>query len=79
MLDFAEGLPQGLDTLVGEGGWGLSGGQAQRVALARAFLRDTPLVLLDEPTAHLDPGTEAAGDREPAAALHRPHRDHRQP
>jgi ATP-binding cassette subfamily C protein CydD len=59
VADFAEGLPQGLDTLVGEGGWGLSGGQAQRVALARAFLRDTPLVLLDEPTAHLDPGTEA--------------------
>jgi ATP-binding cassette subfamily C protein CydD len=59
VLDFAEGLPQGLDTLVGEGGWGLSGGQAQRVALARAFLRDAPLVLLDEPTAHLDPGTEA--------------------
>ncbi|RAI58390.1 thiol reductant ABC exporter subunit CydD [Roseicella frigidaeris] len=59
VLDFAEALPQGLDTLVGEGGWGLSGGQAQRVALARAFLRDRPLVLLDEPTAHLDPGTEA--------------------
>ncbi len=56
---FAAALPQGLDTLVGEGGWGLSGGQAQRVALARAFLRDAPLVLLDEPTAHLDPGTEA--------------------
>lgn len=56
---FAESLPQGLDTPVGEGGWGLSGGQAQRVALARAFLRDAPLVLLDEPTAHLDPGTEA--------------------
>ncbi|MCB4825462.1 thiol reductant ABC exporter subunit CydD [Roseicella aerolata] len=59
VTDFAEGLPQGLDTLVGEGGWGLSGGQAQRVALARAFLRDAPLVLLDEPTAHLDPGTES--------------------
>ncbi|MBL6455096.1 thiol reductant ABC exporter subunit CydD [Belnapia sp. T6] len=59
VLDFAADLPQGLDTLLGEGGWGLSGGQAQRVALARAFLRDTPLVLLDEPTAHLDPGTEA--------------------
>jgi ATP-binding cassette subfamily C protein CydD len=56
--DFAAALPQGLDTLLGEGGWGLSGGQAQRVALARAFLRDAPLVLLDEPTAHLDPGTE---------------------
>jgi ATP-binding cassette subfamily C protein CydD len=59
VTDFAETLPQGLDTLLGEGGFGLSGGQAQRVAIARAFLRDTPLVLLDEPTAHLDPGTEA--------------------
>ena len=60
VMEFAEALPQGLDTPVGEGGFGLSGGQAQRVAVARAFLRDTPLVLLDEPTAHLDPGTEAA-------------------
>lgn len=59
VTDFAKALPQGLETLVGEGGYGLSGGQAQRVAIARAFLRDTPLVLLDEPTAHLDPGTEA--------------------
>ncbi len=57
--DFAKDLPFGLDTPVGEGGFGLSGGQAQRVAVARAFLRDAPLVLLDEPTAHLDPGTEA--------------------
>lgn len=56
---FAAALPAGLDTRVGEGGFGLSGGQAQRVALARAFLRDAPLVLLDEPTAHLDPATEA--------------------
>jgi ATP-binding cassette subfamily C protein CydD len=59
VADFAASLPHGLDTTVGEDGWGLSGGQAQRVALARAFLRDAPLVLLDEPTAHLDPGTEA--------------------
>jgi ATP-binding cassette subfamily C protein CydD len=59
VTDFAKALPEGLETLVGEGGFGLSGGQAQRVAIARAFLRDTPLVLLDEPTAHLDPGTEA--------------------
>jgi ATP-binding cassette subfamily C protein CydD len=58
VMAFASGLSQGLDTLVGEGGFGLSGGQAQRVAVARAFLRDAPLVLLDEPTAHLDPGTE---------------------
>jgi ATP-binding cassette subfamily C protein CydD len=59
VTDFADALPQGLDTEVGEGGFGLSGGQAQRVAIARAFLRDRPLLLLDEPTAHLDPATEA--------------------
>ncbi len=59
VTEFAASLPQGLDTLLGEGGFGLSGGQAQRVAIARAFLRDAPLILLDEPTAHLDPGTEA--------------------
>lgn len=55
---FAAALPQGLDTLIGEDGIGLSGGQAQRVALARMFLRDAGLVLLDEPTAHLDPALE---------------------
>jgi ATP-binding cassette subfamily C protein CydD len=47
-------LPAGLDTRVGEGGQGLSAGQIQRVALARLFLRDPLVVLLDEPTAHLD-------------------------
>ena len=55
---FAASLPDGIDTRIGEGGYGLSGGQAQRVAIARAFLRNAPLLLLDEPTAHLDPGTE---------------------
>jgi len=57
--EFAALLPAGLDTAVGEGGFGLSGGQAQRVAIARAFLRNAPLLLLDEPTAHLDPATES--------------------
>jgi len=56
---FAAALPLGLDTQVGEGGYGLSGGQAQRVAIARAFLKNAPLLLLDEPTVHLDPATEA--------------------
>ncbi len=55
---FAAGLPAGLDTPIGEGGYGLSGGQAQRVAIARAYLKNAPLLLLDEPTAHLDPVTE---------------------
>ena len=56
---FAAALKLGLDTRIGEGGYGLSGGQAQRVAIARAFLKNAPLLLLDEPTAHLDPATES--------------------
>ena len=53
-------LPDGLDTPVGEGGWGLSGGEAHRVALARTFIGRAPLLLLDEPTAHLDAASESA-------------------
>lgn len=56
--DFFQGLPLGYDTPIGERGARLSGGQAQRLALARAFLKDAPLVILDEPTANLDPEHE---------------------
>jgi thiol reductant ABC exporter CydD subunit len=59
-LDLVTALPQGFETPIGEGGTGLSAGQRQRVALARVFLRDAPLVLLDEPTAGLDAESEAA-------------------
>ncbi|MDT0327830.1 thiol reductant ABC exporter subunit CydD [Nocardiopsis lambiniae] len=57
---FVSALPDGYDTRLGERGTRLSAGQRQRIALARAFCRDAPLVLLDEPTAHLDPENAAA-------------------
>ena len=60
VMRFARNLPQGLDTVIGERGFGLSGGEARRIALARVFLRDPQLLLLDEPTAFLDPETEVA-------------------
>jgi thiol reductant ABC exporter CydD subunit len=56
---FVLDLPEGYETLIGDGGRPLSAGQARRVALARAFLRDTSLVVLDEPTADLDPSSAA--------------------
>ncbi len=58
VLEFVERFEDGFETLVGEGGTKLSGGQRQRVALARAFLRDAPILILDEPTSHLDRESE---------------------
>lgn len=80
MWSWVERLPQRLDTLVGEGGRELSGGQRQRIVLARALLAGAPVLVLDEPTAHLDPDTarelvrdvfDAAGDRTVLLITHR--------
>jgi len=58
--EFVAALPEGLDTVVGERGTRLSGGQRQRVAIARAFLKDAPVLILDEATSHLDVVNERA-------------------
>ncbi|WEV26595.1 thiol reductant ABC exporter subunit CydD [Streptomyces sp. 71268] len=68
LLDWADGLPDGLDSLVGEHGARLSGGQRQRLALARALLADFPVLVLDEPAEHLDLPTADALTRDLLAA-----------
>ena len=57
--DFIMELPQGFDTVIGEGGSSLSGGQAQRISIARAILKDSPIVILDEATASVDADNES--------------------
>jgi len=60
LTDFVSRQSEGLDTLIGERGYALSGGQRQRLSIARAFLRDAPILILDEATSHLDSISEAA-------------------
>jgi ABC-type multidrug transport system fused ATPase/permease subunit len=81
ILDWVRGLPDGWNTLVGEEGRELSGGQRQRLVVARALLANAPVLVLDEPTAHLDAATaerliddvlDAATDRTVLLITHRP-------
>ncbi len=57
--DFIMNLPQGYDTVIGEGGASLSGGEKQRISIARAIMKDAPVIILDEATANVDPENEA--------------------
>jgi ATP-binding cassette subfamily B protein len=67
--DLIASLPEGYDTLVGERGYRLSGGEKQRIAIARMLLKDPTIVVLDEATSHLDSENEAAVQRALASAL----------
>ena len=73
--DFVDSLPEGMATMVGDRGVKLSGGQRQRIAIARAFLKDAPILLLDEATAALDSESEEAIREALVAADARAHRD----
>ncbi|NUQ86743.1 MAG: thiol reductant ABC exporter subunit CydC, partial [Anaerolineales bacterium] len=68
--DFNETLPDKYETVIGESGARLSGGQAQRLALARAFLKDSPILILDEPTSSLDPETESLLEESTRRLMH---------
>jgi subfamily B ATP-binding cassette protein MsbA len=79
LLDFVDGLPQGLDTVIGHNGSQLSGGQRQRLAIARALYKDAPILILDEATSALDSrertrraGRAGRADARPHHAGHRP-------
>ena len=56
--DFIMALPEGYDTIIGEGGTSLSGGEKQRISIARAIMKDAPVIILDEATANVDPENE---------------------
>src|SRR4029077_6680851 len=80
--DFIHRLPQGYHTVVGERGMRLSGGNRQRISIARAFLKNAPILILDEPTSSVDMKTEAsilhaldrlARGRTTVVIMHRPH------
>ena len=79
LAELVAALPDGLDTPVGERGTSLSGGQRQRVAIARAFLKDAPILVLDEATSHLDAVNEQAVRARARPPAGRPHHHRHRP